>query len=111
MTDTTPESAPVPGRPPVAVPTMGRFVHYTLTQYDVDRINRNRRERGDAGLPVAANGCKAGDTFTALVVRVWSNTGAANLQVFLDGEDVLWATSATPGEPGQEGRWIWPPRV
>lgn len=58
------------------------------------------------------NPVSVGDVYAATVVRVFDSTGGtANLQVWLDGDMSYWATSRGEGEPGETGRWIWPPRV
>jgi hypothetical protein len=106
-------------------PTIGRIVHYTLTQYDADAINKQRanfeaHRRSLAGTPdpghrgatghVAhlGNQASAGDVCPAMVVRTFGGP-AANLQVHLDGTDTYWATSRTEGDG--PGTWAWPPRV
>lgn len=92
-------------------PTIGRFVHYTLTEQDVSIISSRRASQSfPAGIVGRHNPVSPGDTYPALVVRAFGGD-AVNLQVHLDGEDTYWATSRTEGEPGEQGRWIWPPRV
>ena len=46
-----------------------------------------------------------------MIVRTWGElaNGAVQLQVFLDGNDVLWATSVCVGEG--PGTWSWPAKV
>lgn len=109
------------------IPTIGRLVIYTLTADDATQINR-RRTTGKAIADRIANGAQgaqwpigaqahignnvaAGDTFPMLIVRVWgtSETSAVNGQVFLDSNDVFWATSRTVGD--QPGTWAWPARI
>jgi len=80
------------------VPTVGRIVHYRLSDPDATLINVPQR---------VGNRARMGDTYPALVVR--NNGGSVNLQVFLDGSDSYWATSRTEGEDG--GHWSWPPRA
>lgn len=92
-------------------PTIGRIVHYTLTEQDASLIASRRAASNPDGV-FARNPVSPGDTYPAMVVRVFHpSTSTANLQVFLDGDDTYWATSRTEGEPGEQGRWIWPPRV
>ena len=88
-------------------PTIGRIVHYTLSQGDVDEINRQRREAGSASK--TGNFVEEGQVYPAIIVRVWE-TAAANLQlqVFLDGNDTYWATSREIGEG--PGFAAWPAR-
>lgn len=113
-------------------PTIGRIVLYTLTEDDAKQINRRRTtataiaERiknnsaklGDFSLaepvpphwPLGAqahigNDVTAGEVYPMVVTRVWSET-TVNGQVLLDGNDCLWASSATEGEGGHT--WSWP---
>lgn len=73
----------------------GDFVFYTLTADDAERIRLDRQSRSIQGNPLSE-----GQTYPALIVRKWSETGA-NLQVFLDGPDQAWVTSRSYGEiPG-----------
>ncbi|OKI47225.1 hypothetical protein [Micromonospora sp. CB01531] len=99
-------------------PTIGRIVHYTLTEQDAEQINRRRQDfanrpggPGHEGFQAhVGNRAEAGQTFPAEVVRTFGGS-AVNLQVRLDGTDTYWATSRSEGEPGEQGHWIWPPRV
>ena len=110
--------------------TVGRIVHYTLSAEDAEQINRRRTtgasiaERlkleivDQSGGFVSAwpegaqahigNEVKEGQVFPMLIVAVWgpSETSAVNGQVFLDGNDVLWATSVSVGEGPRT--WAWP---
>ncbi|MDT7783903.1 MAG: hypothetical protein QOF58_2322 [Pseudonocardiales bacterium] len=95
-------SAPTEGFP-VPAPSIGRIVHYRLSEYDAEAINRRR-----LGFPNDFNAAVAGQAYPALVVRTFGGQ-AANLQVFLDGNDTQWVTSRTPGE--DNGQWCWPARV
>lgn len=90
------------------IPTLNRFVLYTLTAQDADNINHTRTHHRDAVLQ--GNRAEAGQTFPMLIVRVWGEQedSAVNGQVFLDGNDVLWKTSVSVGEG--EGRFAWPER-
>lgn len=105
---------------PIPVPSVGRIVHYTLTEADAEAINRRRadaanslaqhREAADGTQVHAGNRAKEGDVLPMLIVRVWNEVpGTVNGQVFLDGNDTLWVTSVTPGDGPR--RWAWPPRV
>ncbi len=116
------------------VPSIGRIVHYRLSAEDAEQINR-RRTTGksiadrlriqisdrECMTPLLAwppgaqahigNDVAEGDTFPMLIVRAWGNTptSAVNGQVFLDGNDVFWATSRTVGD--QPGTFSWPTRT
>lgn len=113
------------------IPSIGRIVHYRLNGDDAAQINR-RRTRGDSialrmktfaksaeggpevvyGWPEGAqahigNGVKEGDIFPMLITKVWGDgpSSAVNGQVFLDGNDVLWATSVCVGEGPRTFSW------
>ena len=83
--------------------TVGRIVLYTLTDQDATEINQ-RRTTG----AIIAERVFLGDVYPMIVTRIWS-ASCVNGQVFLDGNDCLWATSATEGTGGHQ--WHWPPRV
>jgi hypothetical protein len=87
-------------------PSIGRIVHYTLSQLDADEINRRRTDS-----PQAGNHALEGDVCPAVIVRIFGATpeSAVNLQVLLDGNDQFWATSRTLGEG--PFHWAWPERV
>ncbi len=99
-------------------PTIGRIVRYMLSAEDAEAINGRRTtgdgiaDRSEHGLwPTGAqahigNRVEGGQEFPMLVVATWDGT-VVNGQVFLDGNDVLWVTSAHQG-PGP-GTWTWPP--
>ncbi|MDN4644936.1 hypothetical protein [Arthrobacter sp. PsM3] len=102
-------------------PTIGRIVHYTLTEQEAAHVNKRRADAKNlngAGVTLASqelgpqihigNSASAGDVFPAIIVRVWPQS-SVQLQVFLDGNDTLWVTSRTEGSG--DGRWSWPPRV
>ena len=98
-------------------PTLGRIVLYKLTVGDALAVNRRREDfriyteeggpnTGHAGH--SGNHVREGDEFPAMVVRAWGSDGLVNLQVHLDGNDTLWATSRREGDG--PGCWRWPPR-
>lgn len=103
--------------------TIGRTVHYTLSEEDAAAINRRRTNPGsiakrisEALWPIGAqahigNEARAGQVLPAVVVAVWGPR-CVNLQVTLDGTDTYWATSrdvSTTGEPAP-ACWHWPAR-
>lgn len=98
-------------------PTIGRIVHYTLSEGDAEQINRRRPDGprgsdGNGAIVHVGNHAAEGQVYPAVVVRVFDPSASyVNLQVLLDGNDTYWATSRTNGESGEAGRWVWPPRV
>ena len=107
------------------IPSIGRIVHYRLTDQDAVEINRRRTTGTDIAerikheeWPIGAqahigNHVTPGDTFPAMIVRTWDSTegSACQLQVFLDGNDTYWATSRSEGPEHLSGKWSVPPRV
>lgn len=87
------------------IPSIGRIVHYTLSETDVEQI-REKRQGYPGGNPVSAE-----QVYPAVIVRTWGDTeeSAVQLKVFLDGHDDFWATSRNQGEGA--GKWYAPPRV
>ena len=88
--------------------SIGRVVHYTLSEGDA-RIIQTRR----TDMILFGNQARAGDVYPAVVVRVFpggtESNGVCNLQVLLDGPDTHWATSRVQGDT--PGTWAWPARV
>ena len=111
---------------PEQVPTVGRSVHYTLTEDDCREIASQRAgvvanvplSDGQSSMAIVdvwyGNTHYLGDTLPMGIVAVNSNE-SVNGQVVLDGNDVLWKSSAmyTTDSDGQAqiGCWHWPPRV
>ena len=91
-------------------PTIGRIVHYTLSESDVALI-KDLRERMAGIVPTVGNVVEPGQVYPAMIVRTWSDAPIAyvNLQVFLDGNHVYWATSRQAGVG--DGHWEWPQRT
>jgi hypothetical protein len=89
-------------------PTIGRIVHYKLSEGDVAEINRHipqhREDRSWRRNPVSV-----GQVYPAQVVAVFDGGSSANLAVQLDGAAQYWATSRAEGD--EPGRWSWPPRA
>ncbi|MFJ4739027.1 hypothetical protein [Streptomyces sp. NPDC088775] len=96
-------------------PSLGRIVHYRLTQQDASDINRRRTDFEHSANSAEHTGfvghhgnpAVEGQLCAAVIVRIFNpDSPAVNLQVFLDGNDTLWATSRAEGDaPGQ---WAWP---
>jgi hypothetical protein len=101
------------------VPSIGRIVHYKLSEQDADSINVRRsdfrafqgshahpHEPGQPGatghVAHVGNMVAASEVYPAVVVRTFEGYEGVNLQVALDGNDHFWATSRVEGdEPGQ----------
>ena len=115
------------------IPSVGRIVHYVLTEQDATAINR-RRSHANAhlvehieasnGVQVhVGNAVKAGEVYPMIITRVWGSTeeSAVNGQLFLDGNDLYWLTSVAQTKippAGAEndqadvvGTWYQPPRL
>lgn len=97
------------------IPTIGRFVHYTLSERDAEAVNRRREDwRADQAENATAigfqahvgNRAEAGQVYPMLIVRIWGVESLVNGQVFLDGNDILWVTSRNVGEG--PGFFAWP---
>lgn len=109
---------------------VGLNVLYTLTEYDAREIVQNRRNAGIA--TARGNDPREGQTYPAIIVAdhvheahrprveageftvsgapvlTWESYIAGisvNLQVFLDGTDVFWATSRTEYDATKHGDW------
>jgi hypothetical protein len=106
---------------------LGLRVLYTLTSDDAEQINRRRGDydayrrqatqvlvgepgslaSGQSGhVGHTGNTASEGDVFPADVVRIFDRkrAGCVNLQVHLDGNDTLWATSRYRGDG--PGEWL-----
>lgn len=102
-------------------PSLGRIVHYTLSEQDAEAINRRRddaqahagehRDRRDGSQVHVGNEVKAGDVYPMVITRVWGpeSKSAVNGQVLLDGNDLYWVTSTAVGEGPRH--FAWPTRV
>lgn len=99
-------------------PSIGRIVHYKLSAQDADAINRRRTDaklhrgsKADGDQVHTGNTAYEGDIFPMLITRVWdhgqpdSTPILVNGQVFLDGNDVLWATSVGEGDGVRHYQW------
>ena len=107
------------------IPTIGRIVHYTLTEDDATRVNKRRNDAAanravhpdeDHGyIAHTGNAPSAGDVYPLIITRVWAfpdrvtEESQVNGQVLLDGNDSLWVTSVGQGD--QPRQWFAPPRV
>lgn len=94
-------------------PSIGRIVHYKLSEQDAAEINRRRLvpyPNGKGSQVHVGNPAAMGQVYPALIVRTWGDTpeSAVQLQVFLDGNDTLWATSVQCGDGPRT--YAWPTR-
>jgi len=109
-------------------PSIGRIVHYCLTEQNAVEIMRRRTTGADIAAripskewPVGAqahigNTVAAGDVFPMVIVKVWDGAeqSQVNGRVLLDGTDEYWATSVgqvVPDSVDKQGCWFEPPRV
>lgn len=89
-------------------PSIGRIVHYRLSEQDKQRITEMVNRPTASGRSPVMNPSSVGDTVAGIVVATWAES-TANLHLLLDGEATLWVTSAKEGD--QPGSWSWPPRT
>ena len=98
-------------------PAIGSLVHFKVAENQAKAINRRRLDFAkyrstdpaytDTGYVAHfGNEVRAGDVFPAVIVRVWDGGRLVNAQVFLDGTDTFWATSAAEGD--HNGGYFWP---
>lgn len=87
----------------MTAPTIGRIVHYKLSETEAAYIQSKHQDRS------SCNQVSAGDVYPAMIVRVWGTGESVNLQVYLDGDCSYWATSRAQGDG--DGFWSWPQRV
>ena len=87
-------------------PTLGRIVHYQLSERDAQRIAARRDGAG-----IVWNLAKEGDVYPLIITRLWGEeeTSAFNGTVLLDGPDTFWVTSTSIGDG--PAKCSWPPRI
>lgn len=100
--------------PALMYPSIGRTVHYMLTEFDADAITSRRSAVGE--LHHVGNFVTAGQIYPMVITRLWGDgpMAAVNGQVSLDGTDLYWATSKQQVAADAEdkiGRWFVPARV
>ncbi|KKK96372.1 hypothetical protein LCGC14_2663420 [marine sediment metagenome] len=99
-------------------PTIGRIVHYKISEQDVEKINRRYhdakknidkiREDKTGFQAHSGNDVLAEQILPMIIVSVHNDTNV-NGKVILDGNDSFWVTSAPLGEG--KGEWQWPLKV
>ena len=103
------------------IPTIGRIVLYTLTEYDAIAINRRRadahahqtehQQNATGAVVHTGNVVSTGDVYPLVITRAWGADSADRLvngQLLLDGNDTYWVTSTAVGDG--LGRFAWPTR-
>jgi hypothetical protein len=90
-------------------PTVGRIVHYRMSQVDVRAVRTQLRANPTALLD-QSNLPQARQSYAAVVTSVTGQPGhpLVNLKVFLDGPFDYFAASRVEGD--EAGTWCWPPR-
>ena len=94
------------------IPTPGRIVNVVMSEDLARRANRGRTEAGHA--TKTGNTVREGDVLPMIIVKVWNDTPDAMLngQIFLDGNDTLWASSINHNDSAaasrEPGTWEWP---
>lgn len=99
-------------------PTIGRIVHYRLSEEDATKINERRAHarhnlermrvekpgfQAHFGNPVAE-----GTVVAMVVTAVWTEN-CINGKCLLDGTDSYWVTSRMNSDDAN-GHWFWPKR-
>lgn len=86
------------------IPSVGRIVHYRLSESDVGMAKYRPAPGAFYNTP------REGDVLPMLICRVWADepteTSLVNGQVFVDGNFSIWATSRAQGD--QPGQWSDP---
>ncbi len=92
--------------------TIGRIVHYVLSNQDAETINILNSPGISAPLGYSSfqgNPAFGGQICPAIVVATFNApVQTVNLQVFLDGNGSFWAASRHEGDGC--GTWHWPDR-
>ena len=103
------------------IPTIGRIVHYQLTEDDAAQINKRRADaemhmrehrKNATGVQIhVGNVVRMGETFPMMITKVYETDTDNHVagQVYLDGNDAYWVRAARFGSAA--GTWGWPPRV
>ena len=101
-------------------PTIGRIVHYKLSENDIEAMANRRKpnvghgEDWPAGAQAHVGNKIAEGTVVPMIIVRRVGDDEINGQAFLDGNDVLWLVNikqGTEGDDQEPGTWVWPPRV
>jgi len=99
-------------------PTIGRIVHYRLTEEEAlatdkrredARQQREQMQRTRPGFQAHIGNQLTGGEIVPMMITYIPPANGVNGQVLLDGSDSLWVTSVKEGDG--PGEWSWPPRV
>lgn len=89
------------------IPGIGRIVHIRLSAGCAENINK---ERSNLASYNKGNSVKEGDIYPMIITNLWTDSptkdSSVNGQIFLDGNDVYWATSVRQGT--ENGTWFSP---
>jgi hypothetical protein len=88
-------------------PSIGRIVRLRLSESDAAHAMAQRELDGLR----AGNTLEAGQTYPAIIVRVFDGSPAANLQVFLDGNDSHWESHPASMLSGPESKDLANPHL
>jgi hypothetical protein len=112
-------NAPAPKADPLGGLIEGVIVHYVMSESDVMTMESHRQIAAFDGRDFPANVrsnvgnyASPGQHLPMIVVVVWPNEfgpdqPGVNGQLFLDGNDTMWITSARHDESGAPGTWHW----
>lgn len=97
------------------VPSIGRIVHYRLSEEDAHKINRRRNDATEAAhmmihtgfLRHVGSSAYGGQIVSMIITLVLP--ASINGQAVLDGNDSFWLQSVQRGD--EPGTWDWPPQI
>lgn len=95
--------------------TIGRIVHYVLSEKDAHVINERNSigndlsmdERVPALVYHGGSRVREGQHCAMIITQVWNEEGFINGQVTLDGLSNFWATSIRYDDMKVPGSWHW----
>ncbi|MDP6801123.1 MAG: hypothetical protein QF744_15040 [SAR202 cluster bacterium] len=99
-------------------PSIGRTVHYRLTEEEALATNKRRADADQnretmratrPGFQAHVGNVAAPGDVVAMVITGTVTSHVVNGQAFLDGNDSLWVMAAYEGDG--PGKWAWPERV
>jgi len=95
--------------------TVGRVVHYVLSEKDAQIINDRNAIGNDLSLEErilalvyhGGNRVREGQHCAMVIVHIWNSEGFINGKVLLDGLSDFWATSLYYSDLKVPGSWHW----